>query len=75
LDKKLKVIPKPKENTRAVLVLKPDPNKTSTVIKGQGDVNLICGYCESVLCENVNFGQIRNLVVKCPVCNNYNDTQ
>lgn len=73
LDKKLKVIPKPKEGTRTVLVLKPNPDKPSTIIKGQGELNLICGYCESVLCESVTTGQIRNIVLKCPVCNNYNE--
>jgi len=36
LDKKLKVIPKPKDNTRAVLELKPDPDKPSTVLKEMG---------------------------------------
>jgi hypothetical protein len=73
LDKKLRVIPKPKEGTRTVLVLKPNPDKPSTVFKGQGDLNLICGYCESILCEGINAGQIRNMVLKCPVCNNYNE--
>ena len=67
------MIPKPKENARTVLVLKPDPDLPSIVIKGVGNLNLLCGYCEYVLCEKVGIGHIRNVVLKCPVCNNYND--
>ena len=75
MDKKLKVIPKPKEGARTVFLIKPDPDKFAKAFEGKGDLNLLCGYCETVLCEGVNVGQIRNMVFKCPVCNNYNDTQ
>ena len=60
IGQKLKVIPKPRDNTRDVLVLNPYPNKSCSVIKGEGDLNLFCGYYESVLCEGVNVRQIRN---------------
>ena len=73
LDKKLKVIPKPKEGTRTVFVRKPNEKSFSTYFNGKGDLNLICGYCETMLCEGINAGQIRNIVLQCPVCNNYNE--
>lgn len=75
MDKKMKVIPKPKEGTRTVFEKKGNNEKIPPFIKGTGDLYLLCGYCETVLCESVNSGQIRGIVFKCPVCNNYNDTQ
>ena len=75
LDKKLRVIRKPVEGTRTILVKEKNENSFARAFKGKGDLNLLCGYCESVLCEGINIGQIRGIVIKCPVCNNYNDTE
>ncbi|MBI4709182.1 MAG: hypothetical protein HY764_03205 [Candidatus Portnoybacteria bacterium] len=65
---KLKVIPVPKEGSRAVMVL-----ENNNKIKGEGGaINLICGNCNSALVENINLGQISNIVIKCQ-CGAYND--
>jgi uncharacterized ferredoxin-like protein len=72
LNKKLKIIPKPKEGTRTVLVTK--AGQGVIYFKGNGDTNLICGNCGTILCENINEGQIRNIVLQCPICRLYNDT-
>jgi predicted RNA-binding Zn-ribbon protein involved in translation (DUF1610 family) len=42
------------------------------VIKGEGDTNYVCGNCGKVLIEAVNKGQTKSIVIKCPVCGEYN---
>jgi len=71
LDVKLRVIPKPKPQTRAVL--EPKVGEVLPVIKGYGILNLLCGNCGAVLVEGINEGQIRNMVIHCPICRHYND--
>ena len=66
----LKVIPKPQEGTAAVLIL--SKKGKFSIIKGQGADNYLCGTCENIICENVDRGQIINLVFKCPDCSSYN---
>ncbi|MCJ7631737.1 hypothetical protein MUP77_04980, partial [Candidatus Bathyarchaeota archaeon] len=71
LDIKLKTIPEPVNNTR--VVFDASVGTILPVIKGNGDVNLLCGNCGSVLAEGINQGQIRNIVVHCPVCRFFNE--
>jgi len=42
---------------------------------GAGDVNLICGNCDFVLAETVRLNMLNNVVLRCPECGAYNDTQ
>ena len=72
MDKKLKVIPKPKEGTRTVLLSK--TGQVGVFFSGSGNINLVCGNCGKKLCENMNDGQIQGIVFQCPVCRLYNDT-
>jgi len=65
---KLTIIPKPHEDSRTVI-----ESKVSPVFKGEGEVNYICGNCEAILAEKVHQGQIRNIVVRCPKCEQYNE--
>lgn len=65
---KLKIIPKPEPNTRTVFVTTVLP-----VIKGVGNVDLICGNCKAVLIDGINKGQISNIVIQCPICKFYNE--
>ena len=58
MDVKLRIIPKPKPKTRAVL--EPKVGEVLPVIKGQGSLNLLCGNCGAVLVEGIKGGQIRN---------------
>ena len=71
MDVKLKVIPKPKPQRRAVL--EPKVGEVLPVIKGYGILNLLCGNCGAVLVKGINEGQIRNMVIHCPICRYYND--
>ncbi len=71
MDKKLKTIPEPKPNTRTVF--KTGIGKPLPVVKGVGNLNLVCGNCNIVLIEGINEGQIRNIVIQCPICRHYNE--
>jgi DNA-directed RNA polymerase subunit RPC12/RpoP len=71
LDVRLRIILKPKPQTRAVL--EPKVGEILPVIKGNGSLNLLCGNCGAVLVEGINEGQIRNMVIHCPICRYYND--
>jgi len=71
LDVRLRVISKPKIQTRAVL--EPKVGEILPVIKGHGNLNFLCGNCGAVLVEGINEGQIRNIVIHCPICRYYND--
>ncbi len=64
----LPIIQKPTEGTRSVLQRKAKP-----FIKGKGQINYLCGGCGETLLENVEAGQIKNIVIRCPTCGNYND--
>jgi hypothetical protein len=68
LDRKLKIIPEPKPNTRTVFV-----GKVLPLIKGVGNLNLLCGNCNAKLIEGIDEGQIRNIVIQCPICKLYNE--
>jgi len=66
----LKVIPEPEPNSRAILV---PPRGVSPVIKGTGDLDLLCGQCNEKLVEGIVEGQVQNIVIRCPKCNAYNE--
>ena len=71
MNRKLKIIPKPKPNTRTVFL--PKRGKVLPVIRGNGDLNLLCGNCNAEIVKNIVEGQLRNLVIKCPICGLYNN--
>ncbi len=64
------VIAEPAPNTRTVLV----PGFAGPVVKGAGSLDYRCGGCGATLLENVEFEQIRNIVVKCFGCGSFNET-
>ena len=71
----LKIIPKPIEGSRVVLV--PTRNVVP-VIKGnvpldKGGTTYQCGNCGLPLISNIREGQVRNIVIKCPLCGEYNE--
>ena len=68
MEIKLNIIPKPREGTRTVI-----ESKVSPAFKGEGDVDYICRNCGAILAEKVYRGQIRNIVVHCPKCGQYNE--
>lgn len=63
----MKVIPEPRAGTASILA----PTKKKPVFKGIGDDNYLCGKCKFVICKSIVYGQIINLVFKCPNCGNY----
>ena len=71
MDVKLRVINKPKPKSRAIL--EPKVGEVLPVIKGQGSLNLLCGNCGAVLVKGIDEGQIRNIVIHCPICRFYNN--
>jgi len=71
LDVRLRVITKPKPKTRAVL--EPKVGEVLPVIQGHGSLNLLCGNCGAVLVKGIDEGEIRNMVIHCPICRDYND--
>lgn len=72
MNKQLKVISKPKPDSVSVLL--PKKGETLPLIKFDGDLNLLCGNCNEVLVEGIiEEGQIKNVVIRCPVCRSYNE--
>ena len=67
----LKVISPPKEGARTVLTAH---DETYTiVIRGRGDIDLICGHCFSVLAKEVQINTVENFVLLCSKCGSYNE--
>ena len=65
---KLSIIPEPPEGSRTVI-----ESKVSPAFKGEGEVDYMCGSCGALIAEKVRLGQIRNIVVHCPKCGQYNE--
>ena len=69
-----RVIPKPKEETRAVLTWNgPADQPFMKGNPGPGLATYVCGECGRNLVENIPIGQVRNIVFKCPKCESYNE--
>jgi len=54
------------------------PELTRTIIHGkapffigEGDTNLTCGKCGTILAKNIVNGQLRDIVFECPTCGEY----
>ena len=69
---KLRQIPEPVPNTRAILAA-----ETAPVIKGEaGDRDYLCGGCDIPLLSRIPDNvQLVNLVYKCPVCGAFNEME
>lgn len=52
-------------------VLQPAPY-LDALVKGEGDTDYVCNNCGKVLFEAIIEGQIIEIVVKCPVCGEFN---
>jgi hypothetical protein len=70
--RKLTVIPEPSDKVRTILK-SGDPSNT-VIIRSQGNYDLLCGKCSSVLAKNVLKDQVQNVVLYCNKCRSYNDT-
>jgi len=68
---KLKVIPEPDPNTRAVFIY--DGEGTIMFQGYVTGVALVCGNCSSPLVAGMNQEQIKNIVLKCKNCGKFNE--
>ena len=66
----MEVIPEPKKGTASVLV--PGADGPQVMFKDNGNDTYICGCCSEPICENMQKGQLINLVFKCFSCGSYN---
>ncbi len=66
----MEVIPEPDKGTASVLV--PSSGGPQIMLRGDGDDTYICGCCGESIYENVQRGQIVNLVFKCFNCGSFN---
>ncbi len=69
---KLKVIPEPAPKSRVVTEAYSGEDEGEKGNK-RGRVNYICGHCNSILAKNVKQGSMKGQVVKCNICNSYNE--
>jgi hypothetical protein len=71
LDIKLRIVSKETTNTKTIL----DPRTTGAlpIMKGKGDINLLCGNCGAILVQGIYRGEIRHIFIRCPTCNSYNN--
>ena len=69
----MEVVPKPKEGSATVLKMNKKGN--FALITGQGNNNYLCGKCKNTICQNIERGQVINLVFVCPNCGSYNLTR
>jgi len=71
LDIKLRAVSKVATNTSTIL----DPKSAEAlpIMKGKGDINLLCGNCGAILVQGILRGQIRHIVIHCPICDSYNN--
>jgi hypothetical protein len=70
----LPVIKKPDEKKMTIFTRgeAAESNK-EPFMKGEGDLDLICGKCALVLAKSVHAGQITGIVLHCPGCGAYNN--
>jgi DNA-directed RNA polymerase subunit RPC12/RpoP len=69
MDRKLKIIPEPKDGAKTVYA-----SKTLPVIKSKGGKdNYLCGNCGAKVGATIIEGKFKNVVLKCPTCGQYNE--
>lgn len=63
---KIKMSPASPETlkTRPVIASPPD----EPLVRGHGDISYICAGCDCVIAENIEPGEIKNLVFECSAC-------
>jgi DNA-directed RNA polymerase subunit RPC12/RpoP len=68
MNRKLKIIQEPTK-TQTVYA-----SKTLPVIKSKGgNTTYNCGSCNAKIGETIIEGKFKNVVLKCPKCNSYNE--
>ncbi|XHH09481.1 MAG: hypothetical protein ACFCUE_02305 [Candidatus Bathyarchaeia archaeon] len=68
VDRKLKIVTEPKSGAKIY------SSKTLPVIKSKnGKTTYLCGNCGAKIGETIIEGKFKNVVLKCPTCNIYNE--
>jgi len=68
MDRKLKIVTEPKEGAKLF------SSKTLPVIKSKGGkTTYLCGNCGAKIGETIIEGKFKNVVLKCPTCNSFNE--
>jgi len=70
-DIKLKVIPEPAPKSR--VVTEPHGEDDGEEGNNANRVNYLCGNCNAIIANNVIEGSMKEQVVRCNVCNSYNE--
>jgi predicted RNA-binding Zn-ribbon protein involved in translation (DUF1610 family) len=58
----------PQRVTQAIIMCQVLP-----ALRGEGDVDYLCGNCGAVIVEAVDRGQLQQLAFKCPSCVRYSE--
>jgi hypothetical protein len=58
----------PQRVTQAIIICQVLP-----ALRGEGDVDYLCGFCGAVIVEAVGHGQLQQLAFKCPTCVRYSE--
>lgn len=69
IDKTGIIIDEPAPKTRRTIFT----GKTVPIFKGDGGINVLCGSCGAVLCQGLTDNKVENIVIKCPVCQGFNE--
>jgi len=70
MNKYGRIIPMPQNGTRTVFI-----GTTVPFFRGIGKLTIVCGHCNLPLICNIDVGQVKNIVIRCPNCGRYNDIQ
>ena len=58
----------PQRVTQAIIICQVLP-----ALRGEGDVDYLCGFCGAIIVEAVGRGQLQQLSFKCPSCVRYSE--
>ena len=58
----------PQRVTQAIIICQVLP-----ALRGEGDVDYLCGFCGAIIVEAVGRGQLQQLAFKCPSCVRYSE--
>jgi hypothetical protein len=58
----------PQRVTQAIII-----SQVLPALRGEGDVDYLCGFCGAIIVEAVARGQLQQLAFKCPSCVRYSE--
>jgi hypothetical protein len=70
VEQSLKLVKEPTPKSRVIIY---SENNTLPFFKGEGNINSLCGRCRAILVKLAWKLSISNIIVKCPICQSYNE--